>query len=180
MRFGAQTEPGQGSGTWQFSPVLNLFVRCSFAGLQLFELKFSIVYLYLSPNMWGNFPYNCLDCYESEAGKLWHTVATLVGRVWSHCLLCKALKAKATVYGWSQTRVEDRNSWYLETATLHRIFLPCFLSCCVSLLDLSMLEFLLGCCPTAISLQTNLSVQSCLHLIKLWSAAHHTGSTDTS
>lgn len=60
------------------------------------------------------------------------------------------------VYGWSQTRVEKRNSWQLETETLDRIFLLCFLSCRVSLLGLSMLEFLLGCCPTAMSLQINL------------------------
>lgn len=58
------------------------------------------------------------------------------------------------VYGWSQTRVENRNSWQLETETLDRIFLLCFLSCRVSLLGL--LEFLLGCCPTAMSLQINL------------------------
>lgn len=42
-------------GSSHHSPPL-LFVHCNFAGLQLFELKFSILYLYLSPNMWRNFP----------------------------------------------------------------------------------------------------------------------------
>lgn len=48
----------------------------------------------------------------------------------------------------------------------YRIFLPCFLLL-LCFLDLSMLEVLLACCPTVKSLQTNLSVQSCLHLVEL-------------
>lgn len=170
----AQVAPGSS----HHSPPL-LFVPFNFTGLQPFGLKFSIRYLCLSPNTWGNFPWDCLGDMEVKLGN----GDALELAAWGGCRVAgfaSLWKQKQRMYGWSRTGVEDWNTWHLETATPHIIFLPSFLCCCVSLPELSMLEVLLGCRPTVMSLQTNLSVQSCLHLVKLWTAAHHAGSTDMS